>query len=289
MQIIEAQESNQFSFELFASHTFYIQVNRSLVKSALARFSSHNSETTPIIVDLACGTGAITRLIVEEMARLGRSARIIGIDPALEALHLARKNLEGIDADVEFLQGEVSNLPSIVQNADAIFFCNAIHLVPDKFAAFRQVSATLAPGGIFACNSTFYEGAYSEGSDRFYRLWIRRAMGWLRKEHPEVRPTRGDKATARQWLTPEQYAQLLKQSNFQDVETIQECAAMTMESYRDIGQYWLFIEGALPGIPLALGARALGTAAYQAGEELGLTELPRNWLQIIATNSQDDL
>ena len=62
----------------------------------------------------------------------------------------------------------------------------------------------------------------------------------------------------------------------------EEQAMMTMDSYRDIGQYWLFIEGALPGIPLALGAEALGISAYEAGEELGLKEVPRNWLQIIA-------
>ena len=57
---------------------------------------------------------------------------------------------------------------------------------------------------------------------------------------------------------------------------------VTIDSFSDLGQYWLFIEGALPGIPLNLGAEALGIAAYQAGEELGLKEVPRNWLQIIA-------
>ncbi len=62
---------------------------------------------------------------------------------------------------------------------------------------------------------------------------------------------------------------------------------MTLDSYRDIGQYWLFIEGALPGVPLSLGAVALGTSVYQVGEELGITEIPRNWLQIIATKSSE--
>jgi len=33
---------------------------------------------------------------------------------------------------------------------------------------------------------------------------------------------------------------------------------------------------------LSLGAAALEVAVYQAGQELGITETPRNWLQLIA-------
>jgi hypothetical protein len=58
-----------------------------------------------------------------------------------------------------------------------------------------------------------------------------------------------------------------------------------LDACRDIGQYWLFIEGALPGVPLLPGAAALGVAAYKAGEELNVTEVPRNWLQMVATKA----
>ena len=57
---------------------------------------------------------------------------------------------------------------------------------------------------------------------------------------------------------------------------------ISVDAWRDLGQYWLFIEGALPGVPLALGAAALEAAVYEVGEELGLTEVPRNWLQLVA-------
>ena len=87
---------------------------------------------------------------------------------------------------------------------------------------------------------------------------------------------------AMQQLDREGYICHLKAGGFSCIDTFEEQALMTMDSYRDIGQYWLFIEGALPGIPLALGAQALGISAYKAGEELGLKEVPRNWLQIIA-------
>src|SRR5437588_1155994 len=198
MTLIETEETRQFTFEPFAAHGFYTQVNRSLVQQALAAFATRPLNSTCTIVDMACGTGAVTRLIAEELIRQGCSARIIGVDPSSEALRIASRSMKEIGVEVDFIQGETADLPNIVQEADAVFFCNAIHLVPDKLTAFRQMATILVPGGIFACNSTFYDGAYVEGSDRFYRLWIRRAVGWLRKEHPEVRLTREDKALAMQ-------------------------------------------------------------------------------------------
>jgi hypothetical protein len=86
-----------------------------------------------------------------------------------------------------------------------------------------------------------------------------------------------------QWPTPEGYVSLLKQSGFGHGGVNQEQVMRSLDGLRDLGHYWLFIQGALPGAPLALGAAALGTAAYQAGQELGMTTVPRLWLQIIAT------
>lgn len=285
MNLIETEETNQFTFERFAAHAFYTEVNRSLVQQALASLAPRPLNASLTIVDMACGTGAVTRLIAEEIIRLGRQAHIVGVDPSAEALRRARKSMEELDAKIDFIQGEANDLPDLVYNAEAAFFCNAIHLLPDKLSAFRLISSILAPDGIFACNSAFYNGTYVEGTERFYRLWTRRAVGWLRKEHPEVQVSREAKAMAMQQLDREGYVHLLKEAGFECVQAIEEQAIMTVDSYRDIGQYWLFIEGALPGVPLALGAQALETSVYQAGEELGLTDIPRNWLQLIAHKS----
>lgn len=287
MGLIETEETNKFSFEAFAAHKFYTEVNRSLVRHAISSIATRPSDIPLTIVDMACGTGAVTRLIAEELASQERQAYIVGIDPSAEALRRAQKGMEemqakGINATVDFFLGETSDLPSIVQNADAAFFCNAIHLLSDKLSAFRLIASILAPDGIFACNSAFYNGTYVEGTERFYRLWTRRAVGWLRKEHPEVHLSRETKAMAMQQIDKEGYICLLKEGGFCRVDAVEEQAIATVDSYRDIGHYWLFIEGALPGIPLAIGAEALGISVYQAAEELGLTEIPRNWLQVVA-------
>ena len=283
MEMIETEETNQFTFEAFAAHPFYTEVNRALVRQALAHFATRPVDVPLTIVDMACGTGAITRLVAEEIARQGRQAHLIGVDPSAEALRRAQKSMEEMGTRADFIQGDANSLPSIVHNADAAFFCNAIHLVPNKLSAFQQMASILAPGGIFACNSAFYEGTYVEGTDRFYHLWIRHAMRCLRKEHPEVRLSREEKAQAMQWLTPGDYIESLKQAGFGSAETNYQQVYITLDAWRDLGHYWLFIEGALPGAPLAFAAAALEKAVYQAGQELGLTEVPRMWLQIVAT------
>ena len=291
MSLIETNETNQFTFEPFAAHEFYTQVNRLLVQRAIAhliaRQSNDGASSQVTIVDMACGTGAISRLIAEEMAKHQPLANtcIVGVDPSAEALRLAEKSMqtEYPEVQTKFLQGDVSDLPKVVQDADAAFFCNAIHLVPDKRDAFQHVAQILAPHGIFACNSAFYQGTYVEGTERFYRLWTRRAVGWLKKEHPEVHLSREAKAMAMQWMTPEEYVAALQESGFGEVDVSSNNAVMSLDAWRDLGKYWLFIEGALPGVPLALGAAALENAVYQAGQELNLTEVPRTWLQLIST------
>ncbi|GHO84999.1 class I SAM-dependent methyltransferase [Dictyobacter formicarum] len=286
MGLIETDETNLYTFEPFAAHAFYTEVNRALVKQTLAHLKPQTEGETLTIVDMACGTGAVTRLIAEELVKQGRvsNIKLVGVDPSAEALRRAQKGMEEsqLPISAQFIQGESEDLPRIVQNVDAAFFCNAIHLVPDKLAAFKQVSSILAPQGIFGCNSAFYEGTYVPGTERFYRLWTRRAVGWLKKEHPEARLSREAKAMAMQWLTRDEYIQDLKQSGFASVETEQNDAVISLDGWRDLGQYWLFIEGALPGVALPLAAKALEVAVYQAGEELGLTEIPRTWLQMVA-------
>ena len=282
MVMNETTETNQFTFEAFAAQPFYTEINRSLVHQALKSLATRPANATLTIVDMACGTGAVTRLIAQEMERKKCQARIIGVDPSAEALRRAQKGMDVMGARAEFIQGEAKDLPYIVQNADAAFFCNAIHLLPDKLAAFRLMASILAPGGIFACNSGFYDGTYVEGTERFYRLWTSRAVRWLRKEHPEVHLSREAKAMAMQWLNADEYINQLKQGGFARVEAFHEVGCISLDAWRDLGQYWLFIEGALPGVPLPLGAAALEAAVYQAGQELGITETPRNWLQLIA-------
>ena len=108
-------------------------------------------------------------------------------------------------------------------------------------------------------------------------------MRWLRREHPQVRLSRHEKALARTWLSQDEYASSLRRHGFDVLHCALDRVNMDLASFQDIGRYWLFIEGALPGAPLAAGAEALEHGASEAFAELGLEYVPRNWLQVVAS------
>jgi ubiquinone/menaquinone biosynthesis C-methylase UbiE len=277
--------ASNYTFDPFARHQFYHDVNESLVRLALAKLDASMPAGKPVVVaELASGTGAITELILDELERLGRAGRVVGVEPSPEAIEIAAQRLHG--RPVEFTQGEARDMERLVRDADAAFFCNAIHLIPDKAEVISLLASALRPGGLLAINSSFYTGAYAPGSEKFYHFWIRRALAWLREHHPEARPSRQEKTTARVWLTADEYEALMRNEGLRVVARSEEVAHMPLESWRDIGSYWLFIEGALPGVPIPIGAEALRWAANQAFVELGLAEVPRVWLQLVAQKAE---
>ena len=99
MSLSETEETRQYNFAPFAAHPFYTHINRSLVQQALAS-TTRPTGAKLTIVDMACGTGAITQLIAEEIALQRRQARIIGVDPSAEALRLAQRKMKGNRVDL---------------------------------------------------------------------------------------------------------------------------------------------------------------------------------------------
>lgn len=265
-------EAERFSFAPFTRHPFFTDVNRWMVERVV-------EPGRKLIVDLGCGPGAVTQLIVE---RLGDTpgARVIGIDPEPSALAKARAAVSARVA--EFLQGSAECLSRLVSRADAVVFLNAIHLVPDKAAVMAEIRKVLARGGVLGFNTTFFAGAYREGTAGFWRRWIVRSVQWLRERGVTVQHTHEGRATAMQWLSPEDYSRLLVGAGFAPPTIEYVPVEMTAESLRDIGRFSLFIEGALPGVPLPAGAEALEHGLARTMDELGVTSVPRNWLEVVA-------
>jgi ubiquinone/menaquinone biosynthesis C-methylase UbiE len=275
-----SSSDDPYGFDPFAQHPFYTDINRALVHRALAQLDAAQLQGSPVrVVDVASGTGAVTQLIVDELERLGRSATVLGVEPVPEALAIARARLEGRAA--QFVQGDADHLAGIVSDADAVFLCNAIHLIPEKLQAIQQIASVLAPWGFFACNSTFFIGAQTPECERFTHRWIRRAFGWLREHHPDLHPSRQGQDATLSWLSADEYVALLEAAGFQIVERTLELALLPIPAVQDIGRYRLFIAGALPGIPIPIGAEALSWAAMEAARELDITTVPRIWLQLV--------
>ncbi|MDR7523757.1 MAG: methyltransferase domain-containing protein [Armatimonadota bacterium] len=264
-----AQE-DRFSFAKFAAHPFFREVNAWLVAHAGIRPGSN-------VVDLGCGPGAVTELILQWMGIPPRG-RVFAIDPSPSALLLAAQRIRS--AIVQFIQGTAERVGSLVPPVDIVVFANAIHLVANKAQVIGGVSKILRPGGVFAFNTTFFNGAYPGDTPRFYRHWVLRAVRWLRERGHDV--ARGVKATAMQWLSPEDYRRLLRESGFDEPEMVFQEKQLTCQAWEDISEFSMFIEGALPGVPLEVGMEALKVGVRQAFEDLRLQAVPRIWLQVVA-------
>jgi SAM-dependent methyltransferase len=273
--------TDPYGFDPFAQHPFYARINHSLVHRAIARLDAVQPTGERIrIVDLASGTGAVTQLIVEELERLRRPATVFSIEPDNEALEIARKRLQ--ERAVEFVHGDTEQVVHLVTDADLVFLCNAVHLIPEKAETVRKIESALTPDGYFACNTTFFTGAQTPEGERFAHRWIRQAFGWLRRHHSDLHPSHRGQGAPLAWLSADEYVDLLETQGLHVVDRTLELANLPLQAVQDIGRYRLFIAGALPGVPLPIGAEALLWAAGEAARELNVTEVPRLWLQLLA-------
>ena len=92
-------------------------------------------------VDIACGTGAVTRVLAK---RLGSSGQVIGVDlnPAMLAV------AQSLDiAGAEFRQADATQLPFGEAEFDVAVCQQGLQFVPEPEAAVREAARVLRPGG----------------------------------------------------------------------------------------------------------------------------------------------
>src|SRR5258707_13603757 len=115
--------AGSYTFDPFARHQFYQDINAALVRKALERLDADRPRGASVRVsELASGTGAVTELVLDELERLGRPASAIGVEPSFKAIDVARDRLRG--RRVTFEQGGIDHLAAAVPAADPPFFCN---------------------------------------------------------------------------------------------------------------------------------------------------------------------
>lgn len=264
-------DEDRFSFTPFTRHPFFTQVNRWILERVIC-------PGRQVIVDLGCGPGAITELILERTQGQQPPPHIIGVDPSQSAIAKARAAISSKWA--EFKQGSAEWLSKLVKSADAVVFLNAIHLIPDKVQVLKEIRRVLKPGGLLAFNSTFFNGAYVEGTSGFWRRWIVRSVQALREKGIEVKHS--GHAAAMDWMSAEQYGAACEAAGLKPttIELLQ--VEMTRQALIDIGHFSLFIEGALPGVPLEEGSQALEVGLDRTMTELKVEAVPRYWLEVVA-------
>jgi trans-aconitate 2-methyltransferase len=105
-------------------------------QAVLERLPLAGDET---VLDAGCGSGRVTRLLVERLPR----GRVIAVDAAPSMVAAARAEL---GPGVEVFQADLAEL-ELAAPVDAVFSNAVFHWVPDHDALFRSLFAALRPGG----------------------------------------------------------------------------------------------------------------------------------------------
>ena len=97
------------------------------------------------VLDIACGTGAVTKKISK---MIGRTGRVIGTDVSLNAIKIAKK-WNGISHNLDFLVADAENL-SFENKFDAITCQYGIFFFPNALQVLKNLKKILKKNGTIA-------------------------------------------------------------------------------------------------------------------------------------------
>jgi len=153
-----------------------------------------------IVLDLGSGGGIDVLLSAK---RVGPAGKAYGLDMTDEMLALANENKRKAGAgNVEFLKGEIENIPLPDNSVDVIISNCVINLSADKDRVLREAFRVLKPGGRFAVSDVVTRGLISDEIRKSVLLWVGCVAGALDEaeygaklaaagfEQIEIEPTR---------------------------------------------------------------------------------------------------
>jgi arsenite methyltransferase len=131
-----------------------------------------------IVLDLGSGGGIDVLLSAK---RVGPTGKAYGLDMTDEMLALANQNKAKAGAgNVEFLKGEIENIPLPENSVDVIISNCVINLSANKDQVLREAFRVLNPGGRFAVSDVVVRGEVPPEVQRSMELWVGCIAGALR-------------------------------------------------------------------------------------------------------------
>lgn len=288
------------TYESYAQDADYIAANRALIDSV-------DLDGVTRVADLACGTGLLSHLLLERKPTLAIGG--IDLDPVQIGLSTrthteAGRSLHGsLDAlraaaaagqgGVWLAEGSAMTLPFADAEIDLVVMGNAIHMMPDRPAFLAEVARVLRPGGRIVFNSVFYAGTFVAGSEPVFTECMKEAVIVL-NEINAARRAAGERPVPRQrgtakgafqqtdWLTPQGWAEALAEAGIHATHVGQREMMISREGMERIGSYGGLAEVLMSGYPIDIAAHCMQQGIRRAFINLGIAQVPRNWLEVMA-------
>ena len=122
------------------------------------------------VLDLGSGGGIDVLLSAK---RVGPTGKAYGLDMTDDMLALARDNQKQAGVtNVEFLKGEIENIPLPDSSVDVIISNCVINLSANKDRVLREAFRVLKPGGRFAVSDVVVRGSVPEEVRKSMLLWV---------------------------------------------------------------------------------------------------------------------
>jgi arsenite methyltransferase len=122
------------------------------------------------VLDLGSGGGIDVLLSAR---RVGPTGKAYGLDMTDDMLALARENQRQAGAtNVEFLKGEIENIPLPNNSVDVVISNCVINLSADKSRVLCEAFRVLRPGGRFAVSDVVVRGEVPEAVRQSMLLWV---------------------------------------------------------------------------------------------------------------------
>ena len=132
------------------------------------------------VLDLGSGGGIDVLLSAR---RVGPFGKAYGLDMTDDMLALARENQRQAGAtNVEFLKGEIENIPLPDNSVDVIISNCVINLSSDKSRVLREAFRVLRPGGRFAVSDVVVRGEVPDEVRQCMLLWVGCIAGALQED-----------------------------------------------------------------------------------------------------------